>query len=143
MKAVDRVKDSLRTDVTWHRTFYLIKRSARALPLATAHYLEDKVPIIGWLPAYDWRWILNDVIAGLTLGIMLIPQSIAYAQIATMPVQYGLMSAWLPATLYAFMGTSKGIVNDTIESSSANDQQTFLPAQHPSLVFSQPTSLLT
>lgn len=108
MKFVDRAKHSLQTDVTWHRTFYLIKRSARALPLATAHYLEDKVPIVGWLPAYDWRWILNDVIAGLTLGIMLIPQSIAYAQIATMPVQYGLMSAWLPATLYAFMGTSKG-----------------------------------
>ncbi|KAK5170463.1 uncharacterized protein LTR77_005051 [Saxophila tyrrhenica] len=109
MKYVDGVKHSLETDVTWHRTFSLTKRGARALPRATAEYLEDKFPIIGWLPRYDYRWILNDVIAGLTLGIMLIPQSLAYAKIATMPVQYGLMSSWLPATLYAFMGTSKDL----------------------------------
>lgn len=38
-----------------------------------------------------------------------IPQSLAYAKIATMPVQYGLMSSWLPGILYAFMGTSKDL----------------------------------
>lgn len=110
MKFFDRVKHSFKTDVNWHRGFSLAGRGGRALPRATLEYLDDKVPIVGWLPHYDYRWILNDVIAGLTLGIMLIPQSIAYAQIATMPVQFGLMSAWLPATLYAFMGTSKGTV---------------------------------
>lgn len=51
----------------------------------------------------------NDVIAGLTLGIMLVPQSLAYAKIATIPVQFGLMSSWFPATLYAFMGTTKDL----------------------------------
>ena len=64
--------------------------------------------MIGWLPKYNYRWIPNDIIAGLTLGLMLVPQSLAYADIATIPVQYGLMSAWFPAILYAFMGTSKG-----------------------------------
>jgi sodium-independent sulfate anion transporter 11 len=108
MKYFERVKHSFETDVTWHRTFSLAGRGARALPRATADYLIEKVPIVGWLPRYNYRWIINDVIAGLTLGIMLIPQSLAYAKIATMPIQYGLMSAWLPATLYAFMGTSKG-----------------------------------
>jgi solute carrier family 26 (sodium-independent sulfate anion transporter), member 11 len=108
MKIVDRVKHSFETDVNWHRGFSLISRGARALPRATADYVIDKVPIVGWLPHYNYRWILNDVIAGLTLGIMLIPQSLAYAKIATMPVQFGLMSSWIPATLYAFMGTSKG-----------------------------------
>ena len=65
---------------------------------------DDKLLIILLI----YPGLLNDVIAGLTLGIMLIPQSLAYAEIATIPVQFGLMSSWLPATLYAFMGTSKG-----------------------------------
>jgi sodium-independent sulfate anion transporter 11 len=39
---------------------------------------------------------------------MLIPQSLSYAKIATIPVEYGLMSSWLPPTLYAIMGSTKG-----------------------------------
>ena len=108
---VQRVKHSFATDVTWHKGFALAGRGARALPRATADYLLDKVPIVGWLPKYNWRWLPNDLIAGLTLGIMLIPQSLAYASIATIPVQYGLMSSWFPAVLYTFMGTTKGIHN--------------------------------
>ena len=108
MKIIDRAKYSLRTDVNWHRAGSLGSRGARALPRATAEYVTEKFPIIGWLPRYNYRWLANDVIACLTLGIMLVPQSLAYAQIATMPVQFGLMSSWFPATLYAFMGTSKG-----------------------------------
>ncbi|KAJ4286856.1 hypothetical protein N0V88_007868 [Collariella sp. IMI 366227] len=46
--------------------------------------------------------------ARLTLGLMMIPQGLSYARIATVPVQYGLMASWLPSTIYAFMGTTKG-----------------------------------
>jgi sodium-independent sulfate anion transporter 11 len=67
------------------------------------------VPIVSWLPRYNHRWLVNDFIAGLTIGIMLIPQGLAYAKIATIPVQYGLMASWLPGILYTFMGSSKGI----------------------------------
>ena len=108
MKFVDKAKHSLKTDVNWKQLGSLTVRAGRALPRATADYCIDKVPIVQWLPRYDWRWALNDVIAGLTLGIMLVPQSLAYAKIATIPVQFGLMSSWFPATLYAFMGTTKG-----------------------------------
>ena len=45
----------------------------------STEYVFEKVPIVSWLPRYDYRWLLNDLIAGLTLGIMLIPQSLAYA----------------------------------------------------------------
>lgn len=48
------------------------------------------------------------MIAGLTVGLMLIPQGLSYAKLADIPVQYGLMSSWLPAAIYAFMGTTKG-----------------------------------
>lgn len=108
MKFVDSVKTDLRTDVTWNKVGNLATRSARALPSATKRYLVDKVPIVGWLPHYNPRWIINDVIAGLTLGLMLIPQGLSYATLATIPVQYGLMSSWFPSALYAFMGTTKG-----------------------------------
>ncbi|KAK5320760.1 hypothetical protein LTR20_004240 [Exophiala xenobiotica] len=109
MKIYERIKDDVRTDVTWNRVGRLGKQGIRATPAAGALYVTEKFPIIGWLPRYDYRWLLNDVVAGLTLAIMLIPQGLAYAKIATIPVQYGLMSCWLPAILYMFMGTSKDL----------------------------------
>lgn len=108
MKFVNDVKQSLRTDVNWDRARRYSVIGAKAAPAAGLQYLVDKVPIVGWLPKYRPRWAISDVIAGLTLGIMLIPQSLAYAAIATIPVEHGLMASWLPATVYAFMGTSKG-----------------------------------
>lgn len=108
MKVIDAVKDDLRTDVTWNKAIQLTIQGAKALPSASARYMIEKVPIVGWLPRYNHRWLLNDVIAGLTLGLMLIPQGLSYAKLATIGVQYGLMSSWLPSALYAFMGTTKG-----------------------------------
>lgn len=108
MKLWDTVKDDIRTDVNWNRAARLGAKGARAFPSASAQYALDKFPIIGWLPRYDYRWLVNDLIAGLTLGLMLIPQALSYAKIATIPVEYGLMSSWFPASLYAFMGTTKG-----------------------------------
>lgn len=111
MKYVDSVKNDLRTDATWNKAGRLTSKAARALPSASKQYLVDKVPILGWLPRYNPRWIINDVIAGLTLGLMLIPQGLSYATLATIPVQYGLMSSWLPGAVYAVMGTTKGEFN--------------------------------
>ena len=108
MKIVENIKNDVKTDVTWNRALRLSVKGARALPSYSVQYVSEKVPIVGWLPKYNPRWIINDVIAGLTLGLMLIPQGLSYAKIATIPVQYVLMSSWFPASLYAFMGTTKG-----------------------------------
>ena len=107
-KYMEKAKAGFANDHTVRQTKYLAVKGARALPGGSLVYLQNKVPIVGWLPKYNYRWLVNDVVAGLTLGLMLIPQSLAYAKIATIPVQYGLMAAWLPASLYAFMGTTKG-----------------------------------
>lgn len=108
MGIYQKITDDIRTDVTWNRVARYGAKGLRAAPAAALLYVTEKFPIIGWLPRYDYRWIVTDFVAGLTLALMLIPQSLAYAKIATIPVQYGLLSSWLPALIYAFMGTSKG-----------------------------------
>ncbi|WZH46854.1 sulfate transporter family-domain-containing protein [Fusarium acuminatum] len=92
MKLLEKVKSDVVNDVTWNRAARLGAKGARALPSGTVQYLSDKVPIVGWLPRYNYRWLVNDLIAGLTLGLMLIPQGLSYAKIADIPVEYGLMS---------------------------------------------------
>ncbi len=105
---VEAFKEMVRTDTTTNRVKSFVIQGAPKLPSATVHYLLDKVPIVQWLPHYHPAWLLNDFIAGLTIGVMLIPQGLAYAKIATIPIEYGLYSCWLPAAFYVFMGTSKG-----------------------------------
>ena len=69
--------------------------------------IQHFFPSLQWLPKYnreDWR---GDWPAGLTVGIMLIPQGMAYAMIAELPVVYGLYAALLPQIVYSFLGTSR------------------------------------
>jgi len=70
-------------------------------------FLENIFPFIRWLRAYNKSWFKGDLSAGLTVGIMLIPQGIAYAMIAGLPPIYGLYTAMVPQLIYAFFGTSR------------------------------------
>ncbi|MDO9595846.1 MAG: solute carrier family 26 protein [Lutibacter sp.] len=64
-------------------------------------------PILDWLPNYKKEFFKNDLGAGLAVGIMLIPQGIAYAMIAGLPPIYGLYTAMIPQMVYAVFGTSR------------------------------------
>ena len=64
-------------------------------------------PIFDWLPSYQRNWLKSDALAGLTIGVMLIPQGIAYAIIAGLPPIYGLYTALIPQIVYAIFGTSR------------------------------------
>lgn len=64
-------------------------------------------PFLQWLPTYKKRWFTKDLVAGLTVGILLVPQGMAYAMIAGMPPVYGLYAALVPVLVYAFLGTSR------------------------------------
>lgn len=64
-------------------------------------------PILDWLPTYKKEYLHGDFSAGLTVGIMLIPQGMAYAMIAGLPPVYGLYAAMIPQLVYAIFGTSR------------------------------------
>lgn len=68
----------------------------------------DKIfPIVSWLSSYKKDNVRGDVFAGLTVGIMLIPQGMAYAMIAGLPPVYGLYASIVPQIIYAILGTSR------------------------------------
>jgi len=69
--------------------------------------LKKIFPIIEWFSSYQKAWLKGDISAGLTVGIMLIPQGIAYAMIAELPPIYGLYTAMIPQIVYAIFGTSR------------------------------------
>lgn len=65
------------------------------------------LPIAEWLPRYTKAQWKGDLSAGLTVGVMLIPQGMAYAMIAGLPPIYGLYASTIPILIYAFLGTSR------------------------------------
>lgn len=69
--------------------------------------LKKFLPILQWLPSYRSGDLKGDLPAGLTVGVMLIPQGMAYAMIAGLPPIYGLYASTIPLILYAIFGTSR------------------------------------
>ena len=65
------------------------------------------LPILGWLPRYERRWLPADALAGLSVWALLVPQSLAYATLAGVPVQYGLYTAFAALLMYPVFGTSR------------------------------------
>ncbi|WP_010135140.1 SulP family inorganic anion transporter [Ochrovirga pacifica] len=64
-------------------------------------------PFTTWVSTYKKSDLYSDVMAGVTVGILLIPQGMAYALVAGLPPVYGLYAALMPQIVYAFLGTSK------------------------------------
>ncbi|XP_014213655.1 sodium-independent sulfate anion transporter [Copidosoma floridanum] len=71
--------------------------------------LRRRLPILAWLPAYDSDKLVSDAIAGITVGLTVMPQGLAYATLAGLEPQYGLYSAFIGALIYAILGSCKDI----------------------------------
>lgn len=65
------------------------------------------VPIVDWLPRYEWRWLRSDTVAGLAVWAVLMPQAIAYASLAGALPQAGFYAAGAAVLVYAVFGTCK------------------------------------
>src|SRR2546430_7598215 len=75
-------------------------------PVAPGSRLRLRLPVFDWLPGYARADLNGDLVAGLTVGAMLIPQSMGYALLAGLPPQVGLYSAVLPLVPYAAVAGS-------------------------------------
>ena len=69
--------------------------------------LKSFIPLLDWLPKYKKEYLGGDLSAGITVGIMLIPQGMAYAMIAGLPPVFGLYAALIPQVVYGILGTSR------------------------------------
>jgi high affinity sulfate transporter 1 len=75
--------------------------------IETPSGIKKHLPVAQWLPRYPSEGWRPDLVAGLTTAAVVIPQAMAYATIAGMPVEAGLYAALVPMLAYAMLGTSR------------------------------------
>lgn len=81
--------------------------------------LRQYVPILSWFKTYDRSWLSVDVIAGLTLWGLVVPEAMAYAGVAGLPPQMGLYTLVASLLVYALLGTSRHLVVQATSATAA------------------------
>jgi sulfate transporter 4 len=82
-------------------------------------WLETFVPMVKWLRIYNFKAnIMADIVAGLTVTAVIIPQSMSFAKLAGLPVQFGLYSSFVPIYAYSVFGSSRQLAIGTSAVSS-------------------------
>ncbi|CAL8575363.1 hypothetical protein XPA_001291 [Xanthoria parietina] len=66
-------------------------------------------PFVHWIGRYNLQWMYGDLVAGITVGCVVVPQSMAYAKLAELAPEYGLYSSFMGVLIYWFFATSKDI----------------------------------
>lgn len=97
--------------------------------------MQQYFPVLEWIKTYNKSLFKTDFSAGVTVGIMLIPQGMAYAMIAGLPPVYGLYAAIFPQIVYALMGTSRQlavgpVAMDSLLVATALHTMTIVDAEH-------------
>uniref|UniRef100_UPI00398F2BE8 sulfate transporter n=1 Tax=Pristiophorus japonicus TaxID=55135 RepID=UPI00398F2BE8 len=87
-----------------------LKKYCSCTPTKAKNFFVDFFPAVRWFPKYKWKeWILGDIMSGLIVGILLVPQSIAYSLLAGQEPIYGLYTSFFACIIYFLMGTSRHI----------------------------------
>ncbi|ETN65233.1 sulfate transporter [Anopheles darlingi] len=71
--------------------------------------LLKRMPILQWMPKYEAGFLVEDLVAGLSVGLTVIPQGIAFAVMANLEPQYGLYSAFMGCFVYCLFGSCKDL----------------------------------
>jgi high affinity sulfate transporter 1 len=72
--------------------------------------LVRTIPIIRWLPRYEKAWLAPDLLAGLSVWALVVPQALAYAAVVGVPAQYGLYTILGASVLYAVFASTRQVV---------------------------------
>ncbi|XP_015595534.1 sodium-independent sulfate anion transporter isoform X2 [Cephus cinctus] len=83
--------------------------SRRAKAVCTKKTLYKRLPVLRWLPRYNGQDALGDLVAGITVGLTVIPQSLAYSNVAGLSPEYGLYGSFLGCFIYIIFGSCKDI----------------------------------
>jgi sulfate permease, SulP family len=75
-----------------------------------ASALARMVPILDWLPNYEKSWLTPDLLAGLSVWALVIPQALGYAEVIGVPPQYGLYTIVGASVLYAVFASTRQVV---------------------------------
>lgn len=76
---------------------------------AALDYLDSLFPMRKWILSYNLSWLIGDLIAGITVALVLVPQSMSYANVAGLAPQFGLYSSFVGVVIYALFATSKDV----------------------------------
>ncbi|KAL4132116.1 hypothetical protein QTP88_009327 [Uroleucon formosanum] len=71
--------------------------------------IPKRLPFLQWWPTYTTADCIGDLLAGITVGLTLIPQSMSFAALAGQPPQYGLYGSFVGSLMYVFLGTCKEV----------------------------------
>ncbi|XP_061895765.1 sulfate transporter-like [Entelurus aequoreus] len=94
----------------WTAASRRLKKHCSCSPQKVKAKILDFLPILKWLPHYQLKdWILGDVMSGLIVGVLLVPQSIAYSLLAGQDPIYGLYTSFFSSIIYTLLGTSRHI----------------------------------
>ncbi|XP_053518145.1 solute carrier family 26 member 10-like isoform X2 [Artibeus jamaicensis] len=99
----------------WSGLCGLWRRRARACSGPGAwRLLLARLPPLRWLPHYRWRaWLLGDAVAGVTVGIVHVPQGMAFALLTSVPPVFGLYTSFFPVLIYTLLGTGRHLSTGT------------------------------
>ena len=85
-------------------------KQAASASRARPNPIVRAMPIFEWLPHYDRAWLAPDLLAGLSVWALVVPQALAYAAVIGVPAQYGLYTILGASTLYAVFAATRQVV---------------------------------
>ncbi|KAH8676738.1 putative sulfate permease 2 [Tricladium varicosporioides] len=72
-------------------------------------YCRSLFPFLAWIGSYNLQWLAGDLVAGITIGAVVVPQGMAYAVLANLSPEFGLYTSFMGVLIYWFFATSKDI----------------------------------
>jgi len=85
------------------------RSKCRVRTCCTTELLQRRLPFLQWAPRYNLQSAVSDILAGITVALTAIPQSIAYGAVAGLPIEYGLYTAFAGPFMYAIFGSMRQI----------------------------------